>query len=228
MPVEYKSDASPVTVADREIETAMRMLIEKTYSDHGIFGEELGSHNEKAALQWVLDPIDGTRSFIAGYPMFTTLIALVKDDAPVLGVIDQPVLGERWVGAHGQKTTKNGMPVQSRHNAALSNAVLSTTSTYYFSSEQAEAFARLREQCAYNTLEGDAYSYAQIASGRIDMVVDARLKPYDFCALVPVIERAGGVITDWTGKPVTLSSKGDVIAAANRELHQEALKILKG
>lgn len=225
--VEYKSDLSPVTIADRDIETAMRALIEKTYPDHGIFGEELGRRNESAALQWVLDPIDGTRAFIAGYPMFTTLIALVKDNVPVLGVIEQSILRERWAGVSGQQTTLNGQPVHTRQAGALNKAVMATTSTYYFSPPQAAAFEKLRKQCAYTVLEGDAYGYAQLARGRIDLVVDARLKPYDFCALVPVIEGAGGGITDWSGNPVTLASKGDVVAVANRELHTAALNLLQ-
>lgn len=225
--VEYKSDASPVTAADHEVEAAMRALIEKTYPNHGIFGEELGRRNEGASLQWVLDPIDGTRSFIAGYPMFTTLIALVKDNVPVVGVIEQSILRERWVGAAGKQTTLNGKPVNVRNNPALEKAVMATTSTYYFSGEQAKAFEKLRQCCAYTLLEGDAYGYAQLANGRIDLMADARLKPYDFCALVPVIEGAGGVITDWSGAPVTLTSKGDVLAAANHEVHKAALTLLR-
>ncbi len=224
--VETKADASPVTLADRESENAMRALIEARYPRHGILGEEFGTRNEQAPWQWVLDPIDGTRAFIAGYPTFTILISLVKDGVPVLGIIDQPTQHERWVGVAGEKTTSHNRPLMTRNTRMLAQSMLATTSTDYFTPGQAEAFARLKPQCKYTTLSGDAYAYAMLASGKIDVVVDAGLKPFDFCALVPVIQGAGGIITDWGGNAVTLKSDGRVLAAANAELHQQALKLL--
>lgn len=226
LPVEVKSDASPVTAADRDVEAAIRALIERKYPEHGIFGEEHGRRNESASYQWVIDPIDGTRSFIAGFLTFTTLIALVKDGVPVLGIIDQPITGERWVGQSGHPSTYAGMRITARNLQQLSHAVITTTSNYHFLPEEVKRFDNLRKQCGHATLGGDAYAYAMLASGRVDIVVDAHMQPYDFCALPPVIEGAGGVITDWQGNPLTLSSSGHTLAASNKTLHAQALELL--
>lgn len=217
--IERKADASPVTQADRAVETAMRALIEQHYHEHGIVGEEFGNVRPDAPYQWVLDPIDGTRAFMAGYPTFTTLIALVQNGIPVLGIIDQPIMRERWLGITGEPTTLNGKPVHTSKRQTLADCIIATTSApYYFDKAQTSAFDKLRSQCAHTVIGGDGYGYAMLASGRIDLFVDVGLKPYDFCALKPVIEGAGGVITDWNGQPLTLKSDGRVIAAANAEL----------
>ncbi len=227
VPVDRKSDASPVTLADREVESAMRKLIEAHYPEHGIFGEEHGKVREQAAYQWVLDPIDGTRAFIAGYPTFTTLIALAHNGVPMVGVVDQAIMRERWTGIAGQKSTLNKKTIATRHCTELKHAAIATTSApYYFSDAQTATFDRLRKQCAQTIIGGDGYGYAMLASGQIDIFVDACLKPYDFCAHKTIIEGAGGVITDWYGKPLTIESDGNVIAAATKELHQQALTIL--
>ena len=225
--VERKTDETPVTIADRESETAMRRLINETWPDHGIIGEEQGSEREDAALVWVLDPIDGTRTFIAGKPMFGTLIALVRDGIPILGVIDQPVLGERWVGG-GRRTTFNGAAIGVRPCGALDEAVLNTTSPDLFAGDDAASFQRLSGAVAHTQYGGDCYAYGLLASGFMDLVVEAGLKPHDFCALVPVVEGAGGTITDWQGGALSLSSDGRVIAAADPELHAHALERLNG
>ena len=226
VPIDSKADASPVTRADREAETAMRALIETHFPDHGIIGEEFGNVRRESPYQWVLDPIDGTRSFIAGYPIFTTLIALAHDGIPILGIIDQPITSERWTGITGEATTLHKKKITTRQCYTLDHATIATTSTDYFTPAQAEIYARFKTQCANRLLGGDAYAYAMLASGQIDIVVDAGMKAYDFCALKPVIEGAGGIITDWNGKPLTIHSNGNVIAAANHELHQQALKTL--
>jgi histidinol phosphatase-like enzyme (inositol monophosphatase family) len=225
--VDRKADASPVTLADRDVESAMRTLIESHYPEHGIVGEEYANFQEQSIVQWVLDPIDGTRSFIGGYPLFTTLIAVAYHGAPVLGIIDQPISKERWVGLAGEKSTLNGKPITTRHCKTLSEAVIATTSTDYFTPEQTQAFQQIKKQCANSVLGGDAFAYAMLASGQIDVVIDASLKPYDFCALRPVIEGAGGVITDWHGNPLTLSSDGRVAASASEHLHREVLTCLR-
>lgn len=226
--IDRKADKSPVTEADREVETAIRTLIEKHFPDHGIFGEEHGRKNESAPWQWVIDPIDGTRSFMAGYPIFTTLIALAHHGVPVLGVVDQAISKERWLGVANGKTTYNGAVVSTRKTKQLEQAVIATTSMpYYFSKEQAASFEWLRERSAYTVMGGDGYGYAMLASGHIDLFIDGGLKPYDFCALKPVIESAGGVITDWEGNPLTIASDGHVIAAATPELHHQAMALLK-
>lgn len=226
VPIEAKADLSPVTHADRVVESALRKLIEAQFPDHGIIGEEYGSNGKPSPYQWVIDPIDGTKSFMAGYPLFTTLIALTYEQVPVLGLIDQPINKERWFGAYGEPTTCNQSPINTRAIASLPETILSTTSTYYFSEDEREVFERLRKACGNVILGGDSYAYAMLASGQIDLVVDAGLKPFDFCALRPVIEGAGGIITDWAGKSLTTASDGRVIAAANRTIHQAALGYL--
>ena len=227
IPVDSKPDLSPVTLADREAESAMRQLIEAAYPDHGIIGEEFGSVRGDSPYQWVLDPIDGTRAFIAGYPTFTTLIALAHKGIPILGMIEQPVTHERWVGITGKASTLSGKVITTHPCWKLEDATVATTSApYYFSTAESAAFDRLRKQCAQTVIGGDGYGYAMLACGQIDLFIDSGLKPYDFCAHKPIIEGAGGVITDWAGKPLTTSSDGRVIAAATTELHKQALTLL--
>lgn len=227
--MEAKQDLSPVTQADREVENAIRKLIEAHYPDHGIFGEEHGRKNVDSAWQWVIDPIDGTRAFIAGYPTFTTLIALAHNGVPQLGIIDQAILRERWVGVHGDGTDHNGKRMFARGIVALSKAVVGTTSMpYYFNTRETAAFNWVKDQCQHVVQGGDAYGYAMLASGHIDVFIDCGLKPYDFCALKPVIEGAGGIITDWSGEPITIQSEGHIVAAATKELHRQVLAILQG
>jgi histidinol phosphatase-like enzyme (inositol monophosphatase family) len=224
--VERKTDETPVTIADRESETAMRRLINETHPDHGIIGEEQGAERKDAALVWVLDPIDGTRAFIAGKPIFGTLIALVRDGIPILGVIDCPALGERWIGSAGRHTTFNGEEIEVRRCGALIDAVLNTTSPDLFTGNDAASFARLSGAVAHTQYGGDCYGYGLLASGFMDLVAEADLKPHDFCALVPVVEGAGGTITDWQGGALSLSSDGRVIAAGDPALHARALEVL--
>lgn len=211
---ERKRDRTFVTEADRAAEAAMRKLIEDTFPDDGIIGEEYGTRNEGAGRQWVLDPIDGTTSFIAGRPIFGTLIALLQDGWPVLGVIDQPIAGERWVGRIGQPTLFNGKPAQTKPLKELGDAVLATTSPHLFTNEEADAFMSVAKQVAEKKIVfgGDCYNYALVASGHIDIVIEAGLKLYDYAALVPVVEGAGGMMADWQGNPLDAGSDGTVIA----------------
>lgn len=224
--VDSKADASPVTAADREAEQAMRAMIEETCPAHGIVGEEYGSVRGDAEYIWVLDPIDGTRAFIAGKPLFGTLIALLKDGAPLLGVIDQPILGERWLGISGRPTTFNGAPVAARPCAGLDLATLNATTPDMFDHDEAARFAQLSSLVRSTDYGGDCYAYGLLASGFIDLIAEADLKPYDFCALIPVVEGAGGVITDWAGSRLTLASGGRVVAAGDPALHREAVAAL--
>lgn len=225
--VESKADASPVTVADRDAEIAMRALIADAVPDHGILGEELPDVNPGAEFTWVLDPIDGTKSFITGKPTFGTLVALAWRGTPVLGLINQPILGERWLGANGKPTTFNDAPARVRACAALDRAILYATSPHMFQGADLAAFERVRA-CVQHPLYGaDCYAYGLLASGHTDVVVEADLKPYDYAALVPVVEGAGGIITDWDGKPLTLASDGRVVAAGDPRIHAEVLGILR-
>ncbi|MEQ8410579.1 MAG: histidinol-phosphatase [Erythrobacter sp.] len=211
---ERKADRSFVTEADRAAEAAMRALIEEHCPDDGIIGEEYGTHNEGAGRQWVLDPIDGTTSFIAGRAIFGTLIALLQDGWPVLGVIDQPIAGERWVGVIGEETTFNGKPVRTRPCRDFSDAVLATTTPHQFSGTDVDAFMGVAKAVAERKIiyGGDCYNYALVASGHVDCVIEANLKLHDFAALVPVVEGAGGTMSDWMGNPLDRDSDGRVIA----------------
>ena len=224
--IDTKSDASPVTEADKAAELAMRALIEKTFPGDGIIGEEYGATRPEAGRQWVLDPIDGTRSFIAGRPIFGTLIALMQDGWPVLGVIDQPINGERWIGAAGLPTLLNGKPVSTRRCRDLDQAILATTGPQYFPGHTAEHFSILGGQCRDTVWGGDCYNYALLASGHIDIVVEAGLKLHDLAALVPVVEGAGGLMCDWHGEPLTDASDGEVIALGDAARLEDVLEAL--
>lgn len=226
--VDDKPDSSPVTVADRETEAALRRLIAEAHPDHGIIGEEHGAERRDAALVWVIDPIDGTRSFVAGRPLFGTLLALIADGRPILGIIDQPILRERWVGAAGRATTCNGAAVHVRSCPDLGQALLSTTSPHMFQGPRAAAWERVRRRCRMVVYGGDCYQYGLIASGSTDLVVEATLQVHDYLPLVPVIEGAGGVVTDWAGAPLTLTSGDAIVAAGDRRVHAAALKALAG
>ena len=225
---ERKADRSFVTEADRAAEAAMRALIEAEFPADGIIGEEYGTRNEGAGRQWVLDPIDGTTSFIAGRPIFGTLIALLQDGWPVLGIIDQPVSGERWVGQIGQPTLFNGKPAASRPLKELSDAVLATTSPHLFTNEEADAFMSVAKQVAEKKIVfgGDCYNYALVASGHVDVVIEAGLKLYDYAALVPVVEGAGGMMADWQGNPLDAGSDGTVIALGDPARLEDVLEAM--
>ena len=226
--VDAKADESPVTIADREAEAAMRAIIEAEAPGHGIYGEEHGRTRLDAEWVWVLDPIDGTKAFVIGRPLFGTLIALLRNGVPVVGVIDCPALGERWVGAFGRATTFNGETVRTRACPKPENAWISTTTTDPFSADEAAGYARLRDSVRVTTYGGDCHSYALVASGTLDLVLDVGTQPYDYCALPPVIEGAGGRVSDWRGDPLGLDSDGTILAAGDPALHTSALKLLSG
>ena len=226
--LETKDDSSPVTLADRAAEEAMRRILTAEASRDGIQGEEFGIVREGASRRWVLDPIDGTTSFVAGRPIFGTLIALLKDGFPVIGVIDQPILGERWVGATGQATTFNGTHVCTRPCRMLSDALLATTSPSLFDDHAAEHFMALAQKTAHRRMiwGGDCYNYGLVASGQIDIVCEAGLKLHDFAALVPVVEGAGGTMADWNGDPLHAGSEGHVIALGDQARLEDVVEAL--
>jgi inositol-phosphate phosphatase/L-galactose 1-phosphate phosphatase/histidinol-phosphatase len=226
--IETKADASPVTAADREAETAMRAILDVEAPDHGILGEEYGNQRIDAEYVWVLDPLDGTKSFITGKPTFGTLIGLAHRGVPVLGVMDQPILNERWIGREGQATTFNGTPIATRPCGALERAWLSATSPGMFQGSNFIAFERLRERVWHTVYGSECLAYGLLAMGFLDLVVEADLKPYDFCALVPVVKGAGGAMTDWQGQPLSLESDGRVVAAGDAGLLDAALAALAG
>lgn len=224
--VDDKADASPVTIADRESEAAMRRLINTQAPDHGIYGEEYGQENTGAEWVWVLDPVDGTKSFITGKPSFGTLIALLHHGRPVLGIIDQPITKERWLGVQGLPTTLNGKPIQVRACPDLAHAALYATAPEMFVGDDVAAFDRVRSQVKLPRFGADCYAYGLLALGFVDLVVEASLQPYDYCAMGPIIEGAGGIVTDWQGRPLGLKSDGRVVAAGDRRAHAAALAAL--
>ncbi len=226
--VDAKADLSPVTIADRACEQAMRAAINRAFPDHGIIGEEFGRERADAEFVWVLDPIDGTKSFITGKPLFGTLIALTQAGKPIVGVIDMPALDERWWAADDRTTVMNGRPVKARACGALGEAMLYATSPHMFRGADAIAFDRLTGAVRHPLYGADCYAYALLAGGWSDIVVEASLHPYDFCACVPVVEGAGGVMTDWQGKPLTPASDGRIVACGDPRLLEPILARLSG
>jgi myo-inositol-1(or 4)-monophosphatase len=218
-----------VTIADRAAEAALRDLLLQRFPEHGVMGEEHGTVKPGAEFLWVLDPVDGTRAFVTGRPLFGTLIGLLHRGRPVLGVLDQPVTGERWIGIAGEPTRFRG-PFGGRPGcrpcARLAEAELSCTSPDMFGPEAAPRFARLKAAARRVTWGGDCYAYGLLALGLVDVVVDDTMKPWDWAALVPVVEGAGGRVTDWQGRPLDLSSGGGVLAVGDPSLLPEAVALL--
>ncbi len=226
--VEDKEDKSPVTIADRATEAMLRRMIAGTFPDDGIFGEEEAPSNLDRSRIWVVDPIDGTKSFVTGHPLYGCLIARLEDGVPVLGQIDMPALGERWQGHKGGASTFNGAPCQTRACKSLGDAWIYTTSPLAFPDRSLAAFQAVTARGRLTRYGGDCYNYGLLASGHCDLVIETGLQPFDYLPLVAVIEGAGGVITDWNGRPLTLHSAGDVVASATPELHAEVLQYLAG
>lgn len=225
-----KSDGGafdPVTEADVGAERAMRRLIEQRHPDHGIAGEELEARTGSGRYRWSLDPIDGTRSFICGLPSWVTLIGLLDQELPILGLIDAPRLDERYVG-YGETALivdRNGKrPIAASSCRSLAEARLSTTDPFLFSNVEAPCFERVRSSVRLLRYGHDGYAYARLAAGGLDLVIEAGLKPHDYNALIPVVRAAGGVIGDWHGG--SDFSKGRVVAAATLSLYDEAIEQL--
>ncbi len=225
---EAKSDASPVTEADRAAEAAIRSILDAECPHDAIIGEEYGEKPGTSGRTWVIDPIDGTVSFMAGRPIFGTLIALLDNGWPVLGIIDQCISGERWVGAAGKETMLNGRAVRTRSCRSLADATLASTGPQYFSDHDAEHFMSLAAKTAHKRMVwgGDCYNYGLVAAGQIDMVVEAGLKLHDFAALVPIIEGSGGMMCDWTGEPLHAQSDGHIIALGDAARLDDVLESL--
>ncbi len=225
---ELKGDASPVTVADRTAEQAMHGLLAQRFPDHGILGEEFGWDRPGARFRWVLDPIDGTRAFITGRPTFGVLVALLDGDTPILGVIDQPITGERWVGVAGRPTRFRGAHGRAgcRPCPALGEAELSCTAPEIFTAGQEAAWRRLAGATRRTSWGGDCYAYGLLALGGIDVIAEAGLKLWDWAALVPVIEGAGGRVTDWAGGPLCPDGDGSVLAVGDPALTAAAVPLL--
>jgi histidinol phosphatase-like enzyme (inositol monophosphatase family) len=223
---EMKSDGSPVTAVDQAVEARLREMITDTHPGHGIVGEEHGEANPDSEFVWALDPIDGTLAFLAGIPVYGTLIALLQGGVPMMGVIDIPATAERWVGATGLPTLRNGEPVRVRPCDDLSQAMMSTSNIDFYDADDLPALERLKAATRLTVYGGSCTAYAQIASGRIDVGIDVAFDVFDYLALAPVIEGAGGIATDWQGQPLTLASGDRLIAAGDAKAHASALLLL--
>jgi inositol-phosphate phosphatase / L-galactose 1-phosphate phosphatase / histidinol-phosphatase len=223
--IDTKGDESPVTQADRSVEQRLRTLIEGFRPDDGILGEEYGIKPSKNAYDWVIDPIDGTKSFIIGRPSFGTLIALCENGKPILGVIDQPILRERWVG-NGKFTTFNNKPATTHNCSSLKEATVISTDPYYIQ----KLWPLLHKECKMFIWGGDCYSYGLLSNGWADVVVEQGLAPYDYLALVPIVQGAGGWMGDWGGAPLMLSSdhnkNGQTLALGDARLKDDVLNLL--
>jgi inositol-phosphate phosphatase/L-galactose 1-phosphate phosphatase/histidinol-phosphatase len=220
-----KGDESPVTIADRGVEHRLREMIEAQRPEDGIFGEEFGKKASQNGLTWIIDPIDGTKSFVMGRPTFGTLIALWEGDTPLLGIIDQPILRERWIGADGV-TTFNDKPVKTRSCKDLKSACSASTTPAMFKNDKIwKPFDKQTKMMAWG---GDCYMYGLLASGFLDICVEASLKTYDYAALVPIVQNAGGWIADHVGNPLKLESDGTVIALGDEGLWPQVQLLLKG
>ena len=227
--VEAKGDASPVTEADRAAERAIRALLAERLPGHGVIGEEYGETDPGAEWVWVLDPIDGTRAFVTGRPLFGTLIGLLHRGRPVLGLMDQPATGERWIGVAGEATRFAG-PLGGvagcRPCATLAEAELSCTSPDMFDAATAPRFAAVKAASRRITWGGDCYAYGLLALGQIDLVAEADMQVWDWAALVPVVEGAGGRMVDWEGRPLRPGGGDRVIAVGDPDLLPQAVSLL--
>ena len=220
----------PVTEADQGAERAIRAIIERDRPDDAILGEEYGARPGTSGWRWVLDPVDGTRAFITGRHEWGSLIALEKDEVPVLGILDQPVLGERFIGVNGRSELHQGgrvTPLQVRACAGLQEAVLCATDpSAYMTPEQVAAFERVKAKARLTRYHGDCYIFAMLAMGFIDVIVEGAFRRWDIAAIVPLVEGAGGIVSNWQGAP--WRDGEPVLACGDRRLHEETVTLLKG
>lgn len=224
-----KGDGSPVTEADRRAELAMREVLSRQYPDYGLNGEEYGCERPDASLRWVIDPVDGTRAFITGRPVFGTLIALMDEDEPVMGLIDQPITGERWIGVVGQPTRFNAKikgKVGTRKCTDLASAEMSCTAPDMVPMEPGSGWNRLAGSVRRVSWGGDCYAYGLMALGQIDVIAEGDLKIWDWAAVKPVVEGAGGLLVDWEGRPPGPDCDGRILALGDPSLLHEATKLL--
>ncbi|MDA9748534.1 hypothetical protein N9U75_00115 [Pelagibacteraceae bacterium] len=224
--IENKNDESPVTIADKETEQIIRDEIRKKFPNHGILGEEYENENLDSEFIWVIDPIDGTRSFMAGHKDFGNLIALLHKNKPVLGIINCPAHNERWIGIKDKKTKCNGKDIKTSAIQKIKDAYLFTSGLYFDEPQIKKGLESLKKRSRYYRFGGDCYMYGMLASGLIDIVLEDTLKAHDYMALINVIEGAGGVITDKFGEDISLDSDGSLVASSTKNLHDEIIKLL--
>ena len=224
--IDNKEDASPVTIADKNTELKIRELITNKYPSHGVLGEEYGKDKLESEFVWVIDPIDGTRSFIAGHKDFGTLISLLHNNKPIIGIINCPAHNERWIGVKNKKTTLNNNSIKTSATKKINDAYLFTSGIYFDEPILKKGYEKIRNKSRYFRLGGDCYMYGMLASGLIDIVIEDTLKAHDYMALINVIEGAGGKITDKFGNEITIESDGSLIASCNAVIHEELISII--
>ena len=224
--IDNKEDESPVTIADQETEMKIRELIMSKYASHGILGEEYENINNNAEFVWVIDPIDGTRSFIAGHKDYGTLISLLHNEKPILGIINCPAHEERWIGVKDKKTTLNNKEIATSSINKIEDSYLFTSGIYFDEPILRKGYEKIKNKSRYYRLGGDCYMYGMLASGYIDIVIEDTLKAHDYMALINVIEGAGGKVTDKYGKEVNVNSDGSLVASSNFQLHQQIISII--
>lgn len=223
--IETKSDLSPVTIADTETEQAIRAGLARAFPSEAIFGEEFGRSSDSEDI-WIIDPIDGTRSFITGLPLFGMLLGYLRGGRPQLGIIRMPALNEVYAGAVGQGARCNGAPISVSTCTSLSTARLFLNEADKLAAQEPDVFARLITAGELRRMGADCYPHALVARGLVDAVVDYDLQPYDYLPVSAVVQAAGGLMTDWQGKPLTMDSDGRTLTAATPELHAELLALV--
>ena len=222
IPIDEKDDRSPVTTADQEIETRLRDMIAKEFPAHGIIGEEFGKSHEDAEFVWVIDPIDGTRAFMTGKPLFGTIIGLMHNGKPAVGLIDQGFTNERWFGVMNKMATHNGAPIHVAPPRKLEAARMYTGSPNMFEGKNFDGWVRLCRAAKWPQYGADCYAYGLVAMGWADVCVEQCLKIHDVAGIAPIITGAGGFMSDWRGQPITMAFEGYAVAASCKELAMEA------
>ena len=224
--IKNKEDNSPVTIADQKVELRIRELINSKFPSHGILGEEYESFKIDSEFVWVIDPIDGTRSFIAGHKDFGTLIALLYKNKPVIGIINCPAHKERWIGIENQQTTLNNKLISTSSTKKIEESYLFTSGIYFDEPILRNGFEKIKNKSRYYRLGGDCYMYGMLASGLIDVVIEDTLKPHDYMALINVIEGAGGKVSDKFGNDININSDGSLVASCNKSIHKDLISII--
>ena len=224
--IDHKQDNSPVTIADQETEQFIRESLQSQFPDHAIFGEEFGRETTNSEFEWIIDPIDGTRSFVSGMPLYGMLLALIRNNQPQFGIIRMPELDEVYVGDGQTATLNQSQTLQCSSITSIDEAIIYINEGEKINQVNPALFKNLSECGRVMRLGYDCYPHALLAAGKVDAVIDFDLKPYDYYSLIPVIEGAGGIITDWTGGKLSMESRGDVVSAATGALHEQVLELI--
>jgi len=226
--IEKKIDGSLVTNIDKKIELLFRKKLKKVFPSHGVIGEEFESERIDSEYVWIIDPLDGTHSFISGKPLFGTLICCTKNNAPIIGIIDMPILNQRWYGGEGFGVKMNGKRCKYvKKNKKLNESIISSTSLLMFDDEHMNKIKEIYKKFRFPIFGTDCYAYGLLISGKIDLIIEANMKPWDYMAQVALIKEFGASITDWNGKELNVDSDGKVVASYGKNHHKKLLSFLK-